>query len=112
MMLFFMLGAMALACGAYLILRNIETEGEEMKDLITLESENLDALASGEINADNWQMPVLDGSGEEAASTGLSAEDLARCPGWPEATIQSYLDQGWSIDQLASYYQEQVDEHS
>jgi len=112
MMLFFMLGGIALAAGAYLILRNIETEGEEIKDLITLESENLDALANGEIDAENWEMPVLDGSGAEGASTGLSAEDLARCPGWPEATIQSYLDQGWSIDQLATYYQEQVDEHS
>ena len=112
MMLFFMLGGIALAGGAYLILRNIETEGEEIKDLITLESENLDALANGEIDAENWEMPVLDGSSAEAASTGLSAEELARCPGWPEATIQSYLDQGWSIDQLASYYQEQVDEHS
>ena len=105
-----MLAGMALAGGAYFILRNIETEGEEIKDLITIESENLDALANGEINANNWQMPVLDGSGDE--TPGLSPEDLARCPGWPEETIQKYLDQGWPIDELAAYYQEQVDQHS
>ena len=57
-------------------------------------------------------MPVLDGSGDEAASTGLSPEDLARCPGWSEETIQKYLDQGWPMDQLAAYYKQQVEEHS
>ena len=83
-----------------------------MKDLITLESENLDALANGEINADDWQMPVLDSSGDEAKPAGISPEDLARCPGWPEETIQKYLDQGWPMDELAAYYQEQVDQHA
>jgi len=112
MMLTFMLAGIGLAAGAFLILRNIETEGEEIKDLITIESENLDALAETNIDADNWNMPVLDGSGEAPMPSGLSSEDLARCPGWPEATIQSYLDQGWSIDQLAEYYQEQVNEHA
>ena len=112
MMLFFMLGGIALAGGAYMILRNIESEGEEVKDLITIESENLAALANGDVNNDNWQMPVLDSSGDEAKPTGLSPEDLARCPGWPEETIQKYLDQGWPIDELAAYYQEQVDQHS
>ena len=112
MMFFFMLGGILLAAGAFLILRNIETEGEEVKDLITLESENLDALAGTKVDAGNWDLPVLDGSGSSPKSSGLSPEDLARCPGWPEETIQSYLDQGWSIDQLEEYYQEQVDKHA
>lgn len=112
MMFVAMLGGLVLAAGAFLILRNIESEGEEIKELITLESQNLDALANGEIDDGNWQMPVLDGSGDEAASTGLSPEDLARCPGWSEETIQKYLDQGWPMDQLAAYYQQQVEEHS
>ena len=93
-------------------MRNIETEGEEVKDLITLESENLDALAGTKVDAGNWDLPVLDGSGSSPKSSGLSPEDLARCPGWPEETIQSYLDQGWSIEQLGEYYQEQVNEHA
>ena len=112
MMFFFMLGGILLAAGAFLILRNIETEGEEVKDLITLESENLDALAGTKVDAGNWDLPVLDGSGSSPKSSGLSPEDLARCPGWPEETIQSYLDQGWSIEQLGEYYQEQVNEHA
>ncbi|MBT6845754.1 MAG: hypothetical protein HOA11_08430, partial [Euryarchaeota archaeon] len=112
MMLAFMIGGMALAAGAFFILRNIKTEGEEIKDLITLDSENQAALAGAEIDAENWDLPVLDGSGGMPTPSGLSPEDLARCPEWPEETIQSYLDQGWTIDQLADYYQEQVDEHA
>ena len=38
-----------------------------------------------------------------------SPEDLARCPGWDEATIQSFIDQGWTMDQLAEYYAEQLE---
>ena len=49
---------------------------------------------------------------EIAPRPSLSPEDLARCPGWPAETVQSYLDQGWTMDQLADYYQEQVDEHA
>ena len=112
MMFFFMLAGVILAAGAFYILRNIESEGEEVKDLITLESANLDALAGSTIDAGNWDMPVLDGSGAAPKTSGLSPEQLALCPGWPEATIQSYLDQGWSIEQLGEYYQEQVKEHA
>jgi hypothetical protein len=61
----------------------------------------------------SWDMPVLDGSGssseEVVEASGISPEDLAKCPGWDEATIQSYLDQGWTIDQLAEYYAEQLE---
>jgi len=57
-------------------------------------------------------MPVLDSSPDSASPSEISAEDLAKCPGWPKETIQSYLDQGWSMDQLAQYYQEQVEENS
>ena len=112
MMLLLMLCGLALAGGAFLILRNIETEGEEIKDLITLEEQNVEALAQAEIDSDDWQMPVLDSSPDSASPSEISAEDLAKCPGWPKETIQSYLDQGWSMDQLAQYYQEQVEENS
>ena len=107
-----MLGGIVLAAGAYLILRNIESEGEEVKDLITIESQNLEALANGEMDSDNWEMPVLDGSGTPDSPGRISPADLARCPGWSEETIQTYLDQGWPMDELAAYYQQQVDENS
>ena len=107
-----MMGGIVLAAGAYLILRNIESEGEEVKDLITIESQNLEALANGEMDSDNWEMPVLDGSGTPDSPGRISPADLARCPGWSEETIQTYLDQGWPMDELAAYYQQQVDENS
>ena len=115
-MMFFMIAGVVLAAGAYFILRNIETEDEDIKNLVNLEEQNLasfdDAVAEGE----GWSVPVLDGSSTQAESepptTKLTPEQLAQCPGWPEETIQSYLDQGWSMDQLADYYQEQVDQHA
>ena len=72
------------------------------------------AESSGDApESQSWDMPVLDGSdsvpNENIESSGISPEDLAKCPGWDEATIQSYLDQGWSIDQLAEYYAEQLE---
>jgi hypothetical protein len=112
MMLLLMLGGLALAGGAFFILRNIETEGEEIKDLITLEEQNVEALEQAEIDSNDWQMPVLDSSTDSVSDSTISDEDLARCPGWPRETIQSYLDQGWSMDQLAEYYLEQVEENA
>jgi hypothetical protein len=112
MMLLLMLGGLALAGGAFFILRNIETEGEEIKDLITLEEQNVEALEQAEIDSNDWQMPVLDSSTDSVSDSTISGEDLARCPGWPRETIQSYLDQGWSMDQLAEYYLEQVEENA
>ena len=72
------------------------------------------AESSGETQeVQSWDMPVLDGSGssseEVVATSGISPEDLARCPGWDEATIQSFIDQGWTMDQLAEYYAEQLE---
>ncbi|MED5308314.1 MAG: hypothetical protein VYA95_03090, partial [Candidatus Thermoplasmatota archaeon] len=56
-------------------------------------------------------MPVLDASGEEVGSeakSDITATDLAKFPGWGTDVIQRYLDNGWTIEQLAEYYQEQV----
>ena len=53
---------------------------------------------------------LLDSSSEEVVeNSGISPEDLARCPGWDEVTIQSFIDQGWTMDQLAEYYAEQLE---
>ncbi len=61
-------------------------------------------------------MPVLDGSSSQEQtseeSVGISQADLQKFPGWDEAMIQSYLDQGWTIEQLAEYYQQQVSENT
>ena len=85
------------------------------KDFVSIEEqERMLAESSGDSPEEqSWDMPVLDGSGssseEVVGASGISPEDLAKCQGWDEATIQSYLDQGWTIDQLAEYYAEQLE---
>ena len=53
-------------------------------------------------------MPVLDGTSPEE-SGGL---DLSRFPGWSAEQVQKYLDSGWTEDQLAEWYQQQVDSNN
>ena len=55
-----------------------------------------------------WDMPVLDGTSPEE-STG---PDLSRFPGWSAQQVQKYLDSGWTEDQLAEWYQQQVDNNN
>ena len=114
-MLWVMLLAGVLAAGAFVILKQLESKAESEKDLVSIEEqERMLAESSGDSPEEqSWDMPVLDGSGssseEVVEASGISPEDLAKCPGWDEATIQSYLDQGWTIDQLAEYYAEQLE---
>ena len=58
--------------------------------------------------AKSWDMPVLDGTSPED-SGGL---DLSRFPGWSAEQVQKYLDSGWTEDQLAEWYQQQVDNNN
>ena len=113
LMLILMLAGVILAVCAFMILRKIEQEAEETKDLITLEAAQLDALAADPISTEGMEAPVLDGTGAETPppSKVISESDLARVPGWDEAMVQRYFDQGWSMDQLVVYYEEQVQAH-
>ena len=113
LMLMLMLAGVVLAVCAFLVLRSIEQEAEDAKDLITLESAQLDALAADPVSIDGFQAPVLDGTGaeQEPPKRVISETDLARVPGWDEAMVQSYFDQGWTMDQLVVYYEEQVQAH-
>ena len=114
LMLILMLAGVVLAAGAFMILRNIEAEAEAAKDLITLDAASHDALTAEPVSTDDLQTPVLDGSGPSDAPEALAItqSDLERVPGWDEAMVRSYLDQGWSMDQLEEYYQEQVKAHA
>ena len=58
--------------------------------------------------AKSWEMPVLDGT--SADETG--GIDLSRFPGWSAEQVQKYLDSGWTEDQLAEWYQQQVDNNN
>ena len=114
LMLALMLGGVALAVGAFLVLRGIEQDAETAKDLITLDEAHHDALTTEPIDAQSWQTPVLDGtgSGDMNSEMAITPADLQRVPGWDEAMVRSYLDQGWSMDQLVEYYEEQVKAHA
>jgi hypothetical protein len=36
---------------------------------------------------------------------------MAMVPGWSQDMVKDYLLQGWTMDQLSNYYQEQVVQH-
>ncbi len=115
-MLLVMLCAAILAIGAYVILKQLESKAETAKDLVSIEEQEMMLAQSSDTdtNTDSWAMPVLDGSSvennenTEQNSYEITDDDLAKCPGWDAETIQAYLDQGWTMEQLASYYQDQL----
>ena len=116
-MLLIMLCAAILALGAFVVLKQLESKAESAKDLVSIEEQEMMLAQSSDSTTDSesWAMPVLDGSstGEKEISEQdtyeITDEDLSKCPGWDRETIQAYLDQGWSMEQLANYYQEQLE---
>ena len=110
-MMYLMISAGLLLVGAFLILNRINKNAEERKDLVTLNSSE-EAKISEPIQTSDWEMPVLDGSNAQPEISAITQADLQRFPGWDEAMLSTYLDQGWTIEQLAEYYQEQVSQHN
>ena len=107
-MLIIMLVAAIFTGGAFLILKQLEGKAAEAKDLVSLEEQEMMLVENTDsVNTESWSMPILDGSASEAvandASVGITDEDLARFPGWGAEVIQKYLDNGWTIEQLAQY---------
>ena len=98
-----------LLCGSLFgIMRNRSNEDYEMADLsnekVSLGSEDWE-----EVTLDASIMPVLDGTSESNVSSAEEPSiDNSLFPGWTEDVIQTYIDQGWSIEQLKDWY----DQHS
>jgi len=111
LMMYLMISAGLLLVGAFLILNRINKNAEERKDLVTLNFFD-DAELSEPIQTSDWAMPVLDGSNAQPVIPAITQADLQLFPGWDETTIRSYLDQGWTIEQLDEYYQQQVSQHN
>jgi hypothetical protein len=109
--MYLMISAGLLLVGAFLILNRINKNVEERKDLVTLNSFD-DVELSEPIQTSEWAMPVLDGSNPQPVILAITQADLQRFPGWDETMISSYLDQGWTIEQLDEYYQQQVSQHN
>ena len=101
-----MIFALLLSGGAYIVLRGMRTESEDVKDAIS-EAAFAD-ISTTPVNNENWQQPVLDGTGP----SNVTPEMLAQVPGWTAEMVEQYLTQGWTMAQLATYYQEQVVQHS
>ena len=101
-----MIFALLLSGGAYIVLRGMRTESEDVKDAIS-EAAFAD-ISTTPVNNENWQQPVLDGTGPSS----VTPEMLAQVPGWTAEMVEQYLTQGWTMAQLATYYQEQVVQHS
>ena len=95
--------ALVLSGGAYIVLRNMRSDSPVAKDSLT------EAAFAGITTASNeptWDPPVLDASGPT-----VTPEMLALVPGWSADMVREYMLQGWTMDQLAAYYQEQVAQH-
>lgn len=97
--------ALLLSGGAFVVLRGMKNESEEMKDAIS-EAAFADVVTTP-VNNQDWQQPVLDGTG----NSDVTPDMLAQVPGWTAEMVEQYLLQGWTMDQLATYYQEQVVNH-
>ena len=106
-----MISAGLLLAGAFLILNRINKNAEERKDLVTLNSFD-EAEISEPIQTSDWAMPVLDGSNAQPEVFAITQADLQRFPGWDETMLSTYLDQGWTIEQLDEYYQQQISQHN
>ncbi|MGB0951264.1 MAG: phospholipase D-like domain-containing protein, partial [Poseidonia sp.] len=97
--------ALLLSGGAYVVLRNMRAESEEVKDAIS-EAAFAD-IAPTSVSNEAWQQPVLN-----ASPSGITPDMLAQVPGWTADVIEQYMAQGWTFDQLLTYYQEQVAQHA
>ena len=100
-----MILALVLSGGAYVVLRNMRAEAEDVKDAIS-EAAFAD-IATAPVASEGWQQPVLN-----ATSSGITPEMLAQVPGWTAEVIEQYMAQGWTFEQLVTYYKEQVLQHT
>ena len=60
-------------------------------------------------DAKSWEMPVLDGTNAESDQEG---PDMSKFSGWSREQVQNYLDSGWTEEQLAEWYKQQIDDNS
>jgi len=58
-----------------------------------------------------FDAPVSEAPVLNASHPTVTQSMLARVPGWSESMVQDYLLQGWTMDQLVEYYDEQVRLH-
>ena len=89
--------------GGWLLINMLQKKSEEellAQSLGVANSmEDLDQTSMPILNSAASAMPVLDGS--VATTPNI---DMTQFPGWTQETIQTYLEQGWTLEQLKEWY--------
>lgn len=89
--------------GGWLLINALQKKGEEelLAQSLGMASsmDELDQTSLPVLDSSTSAMPVLDGS-----ATGPPALDMSQFPGWTQETVQTYLDQGWTTEQLKEWY--------
>ena len=89
--------------GGWLLINALQKKGEEelLAQSLGMASsiEELDQTSMPVLDSSTSAMPVLDGS-----AAGPPALDMSQFPGWTQETVQTYLDQGWTTEQLKEWY--------
>ena len=62
-----------------------------------------------EVSEKSWEMPVLDGTSDPQPTSG---PDMSKFPGWSIEQVNGHLEAGWTEDQLAEWYKQQMDSNS
>ena len=96
-MMTLIIGGIVVLIGASLIFFSQKKEGDE---------DEVSSAVPEVSEAKSWDMPVLDGTEEVNQESG---PDMSKFPGWSSEQVQKYLDSGWSEEQLAEWYKQQVD---
>jgi hypothetical protein len=95
-MLYLVGGGILVLVGAGAILM-LKSKGEE-----ELEGNFVDVPFEGK----SWDLPVLDGTSTD------DGPDMTRFSGWTEKQVNDYLENGWTEDQLAEWYNQQMEQNS
>ena len=89
-----------LGAGTILLTKKKEEDGD---------TSEIDINAPEVADAKSWDMPVLDGTTPVDEQDG---PDMSKFSGWSKEQVQNYLDSGWTEEQLAEWYNQQIDDNS
>ena len=123
-MLYILIASLIFLVGAFGIYSS--TKKKNMGTVDYIESENqphqAEAMHVVDVEQKEWVQPVLDGTVEEQASSDVNdstveemkeptSAQMAILKGWTVEMVEQYIAQGWSMDQLIEYYENQVVEN-
>ncbi len=100
MMILVILGGLILVGAGAILL--FATKGSE--DVISDQE-----ISLVEVSEKSWEMPVLDGTSDPQPTSG---PDMSKFPGWSVEQVNGHLEAGWTEDQLAEWYKQQMDANS